>query len=127
MPELPDIVVYIERLTPLILGQPVGFSGLDELFERIEIPALHVVIDGREPVVRGGDDFCTGFADAMEFASRPRRIGADGKRIAHRQQKVELLGGHLLQIDDVPNHQGRSTRPRAHRLELPAYLFDHGG
>ena len=23
MPELPDIVVYIERLTPLILGQPV--------------------------------------------------------------------------------------------------------
>ena len=32
MPELPDVMVYIERLTPLILGQPVAEVRLGSPF-----------------------------------------------------------------------------------------------
>ena len=52
----------------LVAGEPVGFAGVDEFFQGVEIAAFDEMIEGGEFVVGGGDDDAAGLADAVHLA-----------------------------------------------------------
>ena len=62
----------------------------------------------------------------MHLARGGQRVGADRKRIAHRQQQRELLAPQVGHVDDVGDEQRRFLCARV-AFELLAHLLDHGG
>ena len=102
MPELPDIVVYLERLAPLILNQPL---------ERIEIRTPFVLRSVTPPIAEAEGKRVIGL----------RRLG---KRIVLALEEDLFLVIHLM-IAGRLRWRSPGTRPTG-RLGLAAFEFPTG-
>ena len=133
MPELPDIVVYIEALRERILGQPLQAIRLGSPFlVRTAVPPLGAV-EGRtvELVWRIGKRIAIGFGDELTLVLHLMIAG----RLHWRTRGAKLAGKNSLAAFDFPNgtlvltEAGTKRRASLHLVQGEAALraLDPGG
>jgi len=133
MPELPDVVIYTERMRAFLVGQPLERVRIKSVFLVRSVDPPVTAAEGR--VVKSidsiGKRIVVGFEDELYFVIHLMITG----RLRWRKRAAGLPGRAGLAAFDFPNgtliftEQARRKRASLHVVEGRAGLaeFDRGG